>query len=926
MNQLRQTHWISDSESHHWPRVFAALAMLFLWIASPAAAAYPPAGVDIFDSMAAFRVSSTQLGIPETSVVLVGPTTIRRGSPYDPGDGLVEIDTQIENMVLFGTTAIGAVTVKVIPPSPGKIKQKEPGVDFPANSWFDVRVEVLVDSPFGPVRLFSDPDTPVRLMAMIDAIPPFGSQYMPDGTFPGVDLLDESGQVVGFLSHIGHFVGQHPTFSVAPDGPSSYDPADLLGRPTAPRIRASGLGLAAGDDVDGVSYGLDLIFPPLMDIRFSVDENSVGRVGSHVRREADKSPNEAHGDEFRVTPFAQAGGGSNVQELDETGDTAPPFPLQISDDVDSLAEQPPEFADGDGDGVPERNVYFSLAAGSPSLATLSASPADILVSSNGGPPTIFIPHTDLGLAADDDIDAFCLTSTNRSVLYSLAPGSVSLGGGSAADTFLAVNLPVAAPQVWFAAANLGLEPSDNVNALKCHAGEIDEFQESKLEFILVAGTETAQISTDCQTGWQAGIRDGRTGVGEARPVPFYLTSFQCNGEFNGQPVEVTLRGLDQFPNQFSAGTIVDETDNGMLDIAPWGDGEAWMAGNLYLNINIGEVTGLHHPTGIPIGGTITSKPPKAQIALGPIPSGPLTESGVGQNVVTNLFLEGGIPTPFAITQVTYIPDARPKPAVADGGFVDAAAGGAPPSPGGLASLYGTFDSDLAIAQTIPLPRVLGDAVQVRFVVDNGQAAALNGGKKQAATMELPAPLLFVSPTQINLQIPWEVDADAGTVTAIVSVNGVDSDPVELAIAPVSPGVFTADFGPGRAIAINPDGSLAQPVGSLGNSRPAVPGETLQFLVTGLGATNPPGITGPNSYDLDGNFVRRDTVQQPTVLIGGVEAPLVFSGLSPEFVGVFQINATVPEGVTPGDAVPLVIEIGGVSSRDDVTMAVGAAAN
>jgi uncharacterized protein (TIGR03437 family) len=94
----------------------------------------------------------------------------------------------------------------------------------------------------------------------------------------------------------------------------------------------------------------------------------------------------------------------------------------------------------------------------------------------------------------------------------------------------------------------------------------------------------------------------------------------------------------------------------------------------------------------------------------------------------------------------------------------------------------------------------------------------------------------------------------------------------------------------------------------------------------LGATNPPGVTGPNSYDLNGNFVRRDTVQQPTVLIGGVEAPVVFSGLSPEFVGVFQVNATVPAGVTPGGAVPLVIEIGGLSSRDDVTMAVAPAGN
>jgi uncharacterized protein (TIGR03437 family) len=898
------------------------LALLLLWIAAPAAAAYPPAGVDSFDSMGAFRVSSTQLGIAETSVVLVGPTTIRRSAPYDPGDGLVEIDTQIENMVLFGTTPIGAVTVKVLPPSPGKIKQKEPGVDFPANSWFDIRVEVQIDSQFGQFRLFSDPNTPIRLMAMIDAIPPFGSQYMPEGTFPGVDLLDESGQVVGFLSHIGHFVGQHPTFSAAPDGPSSYDPADLLGRPTAPRIRASDLGLAAGDDVNGVSYGLDLIFPPLMDVRFSVDENSVGRIGSHVRRESDKSPTQAHGDEFRVTPFAQAGGGSNVQELDEDGDTAPPFPLQISDDVDSLAEQPPEFADSDGDGVPDRDIYFTLANGSPSLATLGVAPSDILVTSNGGPPTVFVDHTELGLTPDDDIDAFCLASTSRSMLYSLAPGSVSLAGQSAADTFIVGSLPTT-PLRWFAAANLGLEASDNVNALKCHSGEIDEFQQSKLDFTLVAGTQTQQVSTTCRSGWQVGIKDGRTGMGETRGVPVYFTSLYCNGEFSDGPVEVMLRRDDQFPNMLSSGQIFDNTDDGLLNVAPWGDGEATLQGNLFLNLALGEVTGLHHPTGIPIMGIITSKPPKTGEAIGTVSSS-LTADGVAQAGATALFLEGGVATPFSISNVTYTPDARTIPTVADGGFVEAAGGGDPPSPGGLASLYGTFDTELAIAQAIPLPRTLGDAVQVRFVVDSaGQAAALNGANKQAATIELPAPLLFVSSTQINLQIPWEVDADAGTVTVIVSVNGVDSDPVELAVGPVSPGVFTADFGPGRAIAINPDGSLAQPVGSLGNSRPAVPGETLQFLVTGLGATNPPGITGPNSFDLDGNFVRRDTVQQPTVLIGGVEAPLVFSGLSPEFVGVFQNNATVPDGVTPGGEVPLVIEIGGVSSRDDVTMAVAA---
>lgn len=189
---------------------------------------------------------------------------------------------------------------------------------------------------------------------------------------------------------------------------------------------------------------------------------------------------------------------------------------------------------------------------------------------------------------------------------------------------------------------------------------------------------------------------------------------------------------------------------------------------------------------------------------------------------------------------------------------------------------------------------------------------------------IPAPLLFVDPNQINVQIPWEVEAGSGSVTAVIRANGVDSDPVQLQIAPTSPGVFTTQFGAGPAIAINGDGTLAQPDGSIGASHPAAVGETIVLLVSGLGETVPPGVTGDDSFDASGAFVQRDTAQPVRVVIGGVEATVVFAGLSPQFVGVFQINVTVPAGVTPGDAVSLLVEVGGRSSRDDVTLAVSAA--
>ncbi|OFW39398.1 MAG: hypothetical protein A3J28_02560 [Acidobacteria bacterium RIFCSPLOWO2_12_FULL_60_22] len=63
-----------------------------------------------------------------------------------------------------------------------------------------------------------------------------------------------------------------------------------------------------------------------------------------------------------------------------------------------------------------------------------------------------------------------------------------------------------------------------------------------------------------------------------------------------------------------------------------------------------------------------------------------------------------------------------------------------------------------------------------------------------------------------------------------------------------------------------------------------------------------------------------TRAQPTVTIGGQSARVLFSGMAPGFVGLWQINAEVPASVTPGPAVPLVVTAGGVSSNT-VTIAV-----
>jgi len=262
------------------------------------------------------------------------------------------------------------------------------------------------------------------------------------------------------------------------------------------------------------------------------------------------------------------------------------------------------------------------------------------------------------------------------------------------------------------------------------------------------------------------------------------------------------------------------------------------------------------------------------------------------------------------------------PSLDPNGFVGATFNALPPSPGGLGSLFvPDLDIERGSAGEIPLPSWINNT-DLHLTPRNGQVM-LQAGESRSQAAPIEVPLLFVSSTQINFQVPWEVDTD--TAQLVLSVEGVESDPIEVQLAEFAPGIFTFDFGPGRAVAINPDGSIAQPAGSLSNSRPVRIVEPLVILATGLGPVSPPATTGDNALDDEGAFVRHDTVETPTVRVGGVEAPVFFSGLSPEFVGVYQVNLTrVPEGVEPGDAVPLEIEIGGVSSGDGATIAVAPA--
>ena len=250
--------------------------------------------------------------------------------------------------------------------------------------------------------------------------------------------------------------------------------------------------------------------------------------------------------------------------------------------------------------------------------------------------------------------------------------------------------------------------------------------------------------------------------------------------------------------------------------------------------------------------------------------------------------------------------------------------GHPVAPGSMVSIFGSNFSETGQhfeAIGTPLPATLG-GVTVRF---NGIAA----------------PLFGVWPNQINAQLPTgldkavlskvdaRVEQAAGVSVTVETAAGV-SDAGSVEVALFSPAIFTTtQDGTGQAVAVfNNTAILAAPEGAFGASRPASADDILAIYANGLGAVMPPLADGASSCSRNTcgpDTVLRHTVERPTVMIGGVAVPdedLLFSGLAPEFVGVNLVIVRVSGMMLGRDSIPIQLEIGGVVSREEVTIGVG----
>jgi len=218
-------------------------------------------------------------------------------------------------------------------------------------------------------------------------------------------------------------------------------------------------------------------------------------------------------------------------------------------------------------------------------------------------------------------------------------------------------------------------------------------------------------------------------------------------------------------------------------------------------------------------------------------------------------------------------------------IVSAADGSQPVAPGELVSIYGQNLSATSLsAGSIPLGTALGDA-----------CLGANG---------TPIPLLYVSPNQINAQLPFNLTGN-GSLT-IHTPSGL-SNTFSFSTQPTAPSVFmSGSAGPDTGLALivrNDNGQLVTP------TNPIHPKDSVIIYLTGMGLTTPAiaaGQAAPSSP-------LANAAAAPIVTLGGAKLTVTYAGLAPGEVGVYQINATVPASVPQGLSIPLVIGQGGPST-------------
>ncbi len=246
-----------------------------------------------------------------------------------------------------------------------------------------------------------------------------------------------------------------------------------------------------------------------------------------------------------------------------------------------------------------------------------------------------------------------------------------------------------------------------------------------------------------------------------------------------------------------------------------------------------------------------------------LPPMPTPRHGIFGSVIGNaIYLPaGGIQQGFGASNVNEVYTVNTATTVSAASFVDGIAGK------GIVAAFGTsLATTTQNAASQPLPTELGGTTVT--VIDSSGTTR-------------PAPLFFISPNQVNYQIP----SDTMTGPAVVAITSIDgrTSTGSIQINPAAPSLFTiSQTGSGAAAAVDALTSTGPPFNAIrSNGQPNI----LAFFGTGL---------GPDATDIDG-----DVSASVQVTIDGVPAVVLYAGRAPGFTGLNQLNVELTGGITSG---------------------------
>ncbi|MGD0774415.1 MAG: S8 family serine peptidase [Candidatus Solibacter sp.] len=231
---------------------------------------------------------------------------------------------------------------------------------------------------------------------------------------------------------------------------------------------------------------------------------------------------------------------------------------------------------------------------------------------------------------------------------------------------------------------------------------------------------------------------------------------------------------------------------------------------------------------------------------------------------------------------------RRLPAIQTGGVVNAA----PPyqvgqglAPGSYISIFGSDLSDTTLVESTQyLPLSLG---QVSISFDGGG-------------LSVPGHIHFISPGQINVQIPWEFQGQSSVRMKVTLYGYLWGNLYTVPLSTFSPGIFAVTDGVNNAV--------------ISSANPAIRGGSVVIYANGLGPVN----AAQSSGNLASSTQLVSTNTAPTVTIGGSPATVLFNGLTPGSVALYQVNVAVPSGAPTGTQ-PLTLSIGGQSATVNVVV-------